>query len=101
MFFGGKSRRALDEAEERWPLVPHGVSLSIGGGDPLDEDYLSKLGPLVRRWGAPWWSDHVCYSSVNGHPLHELLPLPFTSEAVEHVCRRVHETQRYVDAPLI
>jgi uncharacterized protein (UPF0276 family) len=98
--YGGKSRRRLDAARERWPIVPHSVSLSIGGPDPLDEEFLCAMDELVRRIGTPWWSDHVCYSSAGGAQLNDLLPLPFSDEAVEHTARRIEVVKRRVGAPL-
>ena len=100
VFFGGKSRRLLDEAAEQFAIVPHAVSLSIGGPDPLDDTFLDAVARLCERVQPPWWSDHLCYSSVAGAPVHDLLPLPFTDEAVAHVAARVREVQARVPAPL-
>ncbi len=91
VFFGGGARRTLDQARERWPMVAHGVSLDIGGPSPLDAVYLDAVAALNRKLDAPWWSDHLCYSSVNGAPLHDLLPLPFNDQAIEQVARRAKE----------
>jgi uncharacterized protein (UPF0276 family) len=99
--FGGKRRRLLEAAAERWPAVPHSVSLSIGGEDPLDEGFVEAVGGLCCQLRAPFYSDHLCYSAVNGGQLHDLLPLPFTQEVVEHVVRRVGQVQDRLEVPLV
>ena len=101
MFFGGQKRRILDAARERWPIVPHGVSLSIGGIDPLDDTFLSSMKALCRDLDAPFWSDHLCYSSIDGRPLHDLLPLPFTDEAVDNVAARAKAAAARVGRDLV
>ncbi|HYO72581.1 MAG TPA: DUF692 domain-containing protein [Archangium sp.] len=98
---GGRPQRALDACVERWPVLPHGVALNIGGPEPLDEDYLSRLKALVERVDAPFFSDHLCYSRLRGAYLHDLLPLPFSEEAVEHVVPRVREVTERVDRPFL
>ncbi len=101
MRFGGWVDRVLDAARERWPIVPHGVSLDIGGPDPLDREFLSAVRAFCKRVGSPWFSDHVCYSALGGVELHDLLPLPFSREAVRHVARRVARVQRAVGVPFL
>ena len=101
VFFGGRARRTLDACAERWPIVSHSVSLDIGGEGPLDPVFLEAVQELNHRLGAPWWSDHVCYSGLRGRPLHDLLPLPFTEEAVDHVAARVLLAQQRVEAKLV
>lgn len=98
---GGRPQRALDACVERWPVLPHGVALNIGGPEPLDEDYLSRLKALVERVDAPFFSDHLCYSRLRGAYLHDLLPLPFSEEAVDHVVPRVREVQARVGRPFL
>jgi len=98
---GGRSQRALDACVERWPVLPHGVALNIGGPEPLDEDYLSRLKALVERVDAPFFSDHLCFSRLGGAYLHDLLPLPFSEEAVEHVVPRVREVKERVGRPFL
>ncbi|OJT16531.1 hypothetical protein BO221_49620 [Archangium sp. Cb G35] len=98
---GGRPQRALDACVERWPVLPHGVALNIGGPEPLAEDYLSGLKALVERVDAPFFSDHLCYSRLRGTYLHDLLPLPFSEEAVEHVVPRVREVQARVGRPFL
>ncbi|WP_224368471.1 MNIO family bufferin maturase [Hyalangium versicolor] len=98
---GGRSQRALDACTERWKVLPHGVGLNIGGPDPLDEDYVTRLEALVRRVDAPFFSDHLCYSRLGGVYLHDLLPLPFNEEAVEYVVPRVREVVARVGRPFL
>ncbi|MBJ6762065.1 DUF692 domain-containing protein [Myxococcaceae bacterium JPH2] len=98
---GGRPQRALDACRERWSVLPHGVGLNIGGPDALDEDYVSRLAALVRRVDAPFFSDHLCYSRLGGVHLHDLLPLPFTDAAVEHVVPRVREVMARVGRPFL
>ncbi len=93
MVAGGRPRAALERARSMAPLVLHGVSLSIGSTDPLDEAYLRALGDLIARVDPAWVSDHLCWSGVGGHYAHDLLPLPYTEEALAHVVRRVVAVQ--------
>jgi len=101
VFFGGGARRTLDACRERWPMVAHSVSLDVGGPSPLDPVFLDAVAGLNRQLGAPWWSDHLCYSSVNGAPLHDLLPLPFHEEAAMHAAARAREIQSRVPGELV
>lgn len=98
---GGRPQRTLDACRERWPVLPHGVALNVGGPDPLDADYLAGLRTLVERLDAPFFSDHLCYARLGGAHLYELLPLPFSPEAVEHVVPRVREVQERVGRPFL
>ena len=97
----GRPLEILDQLAERYPLVMHGVSLSIGSTDPLDWDYLRELKALRRRIGAHWVSDHLCWTGVAGRNTHDLLPLPFTEEALLHTARRVREVQNFLELPLV
>lgn len=101
MFYGGARRKLLDRLAERFVLVPHSVSLDVGGAGPLDSTFLDALRALVDRLDAPCFSDHVCYSSVDGRPLHDLLPLPFTVEAAALVGERGREAAAKVGRPLV
>ena len=98
---GGRPQRALDACAERWPVLPHGVALNVGGPDALDADYLEGLRALVERVDAPFFSDHLCYARLGGSYLYDLLPLPFSDEAVEHVVPRVREAQSRVGRPFL
>ena len=93
MVEGGKPLHFLDRIRAHYPMVMHGVSLSIGGCDPLDPAYLAALGRLAARVEPAWISDHLCWTGVDGRNLHDLLPLPCTEEAIAHVARRVVQVQ--------
>ena len=90
---GGKPLYFLDRIREHYPMVMHGVSLSIGGCDPLDPDYLAALKRLAARVEPAWISDHLCWTGIDGRNLHDLLPLPYTEEAIAHVAGRVGQVQ--------
>jgi hypothetical protein len=93
MVAGGNPRHVLRQVRARYPVVLHGVSLSIGSVDPLDEKYLTGLAALADEIEPAWISDHLCWSSFGGHTGHDLWPLPFTEEALGHVVRRVQAVQ--------
>jgi uncharacterized protein (UPF0276 family) len=96
----GRPLYFLDRVAERYPVVMHGVSMSIGSSAPLDYDYLRELKALRERIGARWVSDHLCWTGLAGRNTHDLLPLPYTEEALAHVIRRVREVQDVLGAPL-
>lgn len=96
----GKPLHFLDRIAERHPIVMHGVSMSIGSTDPLRWDYLRELKALRDRVRAKWVSDHLCWTGVAGKNTHDLLPVPYTEEALSHVISRVKEVQDFLDAPL-
>ncbi len=93
---GGKPLHFLDRISERYPVVLHGVSLSIGGSDPLDFDYLCQVKALAARCGARWISDHLCWTGLDGINAHDLLPLPYSEAAVRHVVTRVRQVQDFL-----
>ncbi len=93
---GGKPLQVLDQIAGRWPVVMHGVSLSIASTAPLDYDYLDALKRLAARIEPKWVSDHLCWTGVHGVNLHDLLPIPYTEEALEHIAARVIEVQDYL-----
>ncbi|MBI1814690.1 MAG: DUF692 domain-containing protein [Deltaproteobacteria bacterium] len=93
MVCGGRPLHTLTRIRERYPIVLHGVSLSIGSADPLNLEYLGELRRLMQRFEPAWVSDHLCWTGVGGHNLHDLLPLPFTAEALAHVVERVQRVQ--------
>ena len=97
----GRPLHVLDQIAERYPIVMHGVSLSIGSTAPLDWDYLRELRILRDRVRAVWVSDHLCWTGVNGRNTHDLLPLPYTEEALAHVADRVRQVQDFLEAPLL
>ncbi len=90
---GGNPRRVLEAVRRDHPVVLHGVSLSIGSTDPLDERYLTELDALARAVEPAWISDHLCWGAAHGINAHDLLPLPYTEEALAHVARRVEMVQ--------
>jgi uncharacterized protein (UPF0276 family) len=99
MVRGGKPRYHLDRVLEGYPVVQHGVSLGIGGPEPLDRDYLRQLKELVRHVKPPWVSDHFCWCGSGGAHLHDLLPLPYTGEAVRLVAERARMVQDFLEVP--
>lgn len=98
---GGRPLHVLDRVAERTPVVLHGVSMSIGGTDPLDFAYLAKVKALAKRTGALWVSDHLCFTGVMGRNTHDLLPVPYTEETLGHVVARVKTVQDVLGAPLV
>jgi uncharacterized protein (UPF0276 family) len=90
---GGKPLYYLERARERFPLVMHGVSLSIGSTDPLDLQYLAEVRALASRLEPHWISDHLCWTGIEGNNVHDLLPLPYTEEALTLVVDRVGQVQ--------
>jgi uncharacterized protein len=90
---GGKPLHYLTRIRERYPVVMHGVSLSIGSTHPLDREYLSQVKALAARIEPEWISDHLCWTGVAGRNLHDLLPLPYTEEALANVVARVRTVQ--------
>ncbi len=93
MGVGGFARQILDKVRSDYPIVLHGVSLSIGSSDPLSERYLNDLAALAQETEPAWVSDHLCWTGTGGHNAHDLLPLPHTEEALEHVADRVRRVQ--------
>jgi uncharacterized protein len=93
MIPGGRPRRILRDLVPHVPLVLHGVSLNIGSTDPLSDAYLDQLADLAELTGARWISDHLCWTGVGGHNLHDLVPLPYTEAALRHVSDRVRQVQ--------
>jgi uncharacterized protein (UPF0276 family) len=90
---GGRPLQVLSRVRADYPLVLHGVSLSIGSADPLAVDYLQNLRGLAERIEPAWISDHLCWTGVGGHTVHDLLPLPYSEEAIAHVVERVGRVQ--------
>lgn len=93
---GGKPHYYLDQIREHYPLVMHGVSLSIGSKDALDFAYLAEVKQLAKRIQPAWISDHLCWTGVDGKNMHDLLPLPYTEEAISHVVQRIQQVQDYL-----
>lgn len=98
---GGKPRHYLEQIRSRYPLVMHGVSLSIGSVEPLDFDYLRRLRQLAREIEPAWVSDHLCWTGIDSINSHDLLPLPYNEEAIAHVVSRVHAVQEFLGQQIL
>jgi uncharacterized protein (UPF0276 family) len=99
MVEGGKPLYHLDRVLEHYPLVQHGVSLGIAGPEEPDRAYLERLKQLVRRTKTPWVSDHFCWCGAGGAHLHDLLPIPYTPEAVRRTVERARMIQDFLEVP--
>jgi len=97
----GRPRYVLDQLAEHYPIVMHGVSLSIGSSDPLNFAYLAKLKALADAVQAKWISDHICWTGVLGRNTHDLLPLPFDEATLSYVVERVKTVQDFLERPLV
>ena len=98
---GGRARRDLLAVAERYPVVSHGVGLGIGSVDALDRLYLERLKQIIAETGALWASDHLCWNRADGRSSNDLLPLPFTAEAVRHTAARIREVQEFLELPFL
>ena len=98
---GGRPRAVLEEVAARWPVVLHGVSMSIGSTDPLDYGYLDKLKELARWTKARWISDHLCWTGVAGRNGHDLYPVPYTAESLAWIVERVQRVQDALGRPIL
>lgn len=96
----GRPVWVLEQVAQRYPVVMHGVSLSIGSTDPLDFEYLAEVKQLAQRIRAPWISDHLCWTGVARRNLHDLLPVPYTEECLRHVVARVKAVQDFLERPI-
>ncbi|WP_339387754.1 DUF692 domain-containing protein [Vibrio caribbeanicus] len=101
MVNGGKPLAMLDRIRADYPVTMHGVSMSIGSVKGLDQEYLKKLKALEQRIQPMWVSDHLCWGGVHGRKLHDLMPLPFTQEALEVVSRNIRYAQDFLQRPLV
>jgi uncharacterized protein (UPF0276 family) len=101
MVAGGRALEVLEGVRASYPIAMHGVSMSIGSTDPLNRDYLKQLRDLARRFEPAWISDHLCWTGVGGRNLHDLLPLPYTEEAIRHVVARIREVQDALERPIL
>jgi uncharacterized protein len=99
MVDGGKPRHNLERVLEHYPVIQHGVSLGIGSREEPEPDYLRRLKALVHRVRPAWVSDHFCWTRANAHDLHDLLPLPYTWEAVDRVVERARRIQDFLEVP--
>ncbi|WIM09908.1 DUF692 domain-containing protein [Enhydrobacter sp.] len=101
MVAGGQPLQWLDRLRADYPMAMHGVSLSIGSIDPLDRRYLDDLKALMHRIEPMWVSDHLCFTGLRGINMHDLLPLPYTEEALDHVAERVRRVQDHLGRRLV
>lgn len=93
---GGRPLFHLDKIREHYPMVMHGVSLSIGSTDPLDLSYLKEVKTLAERIEPYWISDHLCWTGIQGKNMHDLLPLPYTEKSIQHVVERIQQVQDFL-----
>ena len=98
---GGRPRNVLRQIAERYPVVMHGVSMSIGSTDPLNKEYLTKLKLLAQEVKPLWISDHLCWTGVNGLNTHDLLPVVLNEESLKHICKRINEVQDFLERPVV
>jgi len=98
---GGRSLRIIQEAKKCYPLVSHGVSLSIGSKDPWDQKYLDDLEGLFEIINPPWFSDHLCFSGISGVYFNDLMPLPRTPETVSYIVDRIHSLHDRFQRPFL
>ena len=98
---GGKPLWYLEQIRRDYPVVMHGVSMSIGSCDPLDMSYLQELKQLILRVEPKWVSDHLCWTGVHGRNLHDLMPLPYTRETIQHVAERIRKVQDFLGQQLL
>ena len=101
MIAGGKPLHYLDRIRADYPVVMHGVSLSIGSTTAFDQDYLRDLKKLADRIEPAWISDHLCWTGVHGQNMHDLLPLPYTEETAKYVVERVKIVQDYLGRQIL
>jgi uncharacterized protein (UPF0276 family) len=101
MIPGGKPLAMLDRIRQDYPMVMHGVSMSIGTPEGPSDEYLRDLKILMRRVEPLWVSDHLCWTGVHGRNLHDLFPLPYTEETIALVARNVRRVQDVLERPLL
>lgn len=101
MIDGGRPLEILDQILEQYRVVQHGVSMYFGSANPLDREHLARLKALVRRTETPWLSDHLCWGSVDGTYTHDLLPMPYTWEAVRLTASKIRQARDLLEVPVI
>jgi uncharacterized protein (UPF0276 family) len=100
MVDGGRALQVLDDILDQYKVVQHGVSMYFGSAQPLNREHLKRLKELTRRTKTPWLSDHLCWGSVDGRYTHDLLPIPYTFEAVKTTAARIREVQDFLEIPI-
>ena len=93
---GGMAPHQLEEVQRHYPVALHCVGMSLGSPEPPDYEYLAAVKRLAQRYQALWISDHLCFSAVGNTPLHDLLPLPYTQEAIEHAALKIGQVQDFL-----
>jgi uncharacterized protein len=101
MVDAGRPLQVLDQILDQYRVVQHGVSMYFGSAQPLSREHLKRLKALVRRTNTPWLSDHLCWGSVDGRYTHDLLPIPYTWEAVRVTAKRIRQVQDYLEIPVV
>ncbi|AXC12622.1 hypothetical protein ACPOL_3331 [Acidisarcina polymorpha] len=100
MVDGGRALQVLDDILDQYRVVQHGVSMYFGCAQPLNREHLKRLKELTRRTKTPWLSDHLCWGSVDGRYTHDLLPIPYTFEAVKITAARIRQVQDFLEIPI-
>lgn len=101
MIDGGKPLYFLDKIRQDYPMVMHGVSMSVGSTDPLNFDYLKQLKALIERVEPMWFSDHLCWTGVDHKNMHDLLPMPYTEASVNHFADRISQVQDFMGRQML
>ncbi len=96
---GGEYYDQFCELSKHYPIVFHGLCMSVGSTQPIDQEHLKNIKNFLKKFNAKWMSDHLCFSSVQGGQTHDLLPLPFTKEAVKHVSQKIKHIQDFLEMP--
>jgi uncharacterized protein (UPF0276 family) len=97
---GRREMRLLDRILERYRVVQHGVSMYFGSAEPLNREHLKRLKTLVKRTRTPWLTDHLCWGSIDGRHSHDLLPMPYTFEAVRKTAQKIRQARDYLEVPI-
>lgn len=98
---GGYWKKQLDKIAEKYPVLCHGLSLSIGSPDPLDFDFLKQLKEFLNHYNVQIYSEHLSYAKCNNAHLYDLLPIPFREDAVQHIVQRIKTVQDYLERPFV
>lgn len=101
MLDGGKFHRYLDRFSQRYPLIAHGVSLSVGNAEDFDDDYIKRLKSLTDALDCPWFSDHICWTGRHGSNMHNLLPLPYSKRIADFIAEKIQRLQQAIGRPFL
>jgi len=101
MYTDGRPLQILEQVNDQYPIIMHGVSMSIGSTDPINWDYMKRLKNLAARVKPAWLGDHVCWTGVNGRNGHDLLPIPYNEETLKHLVERIKIVQDYLERPIV